>query len=64
MERGPFSLVTAIEELRRRKSSGSGLERREYGHRDPSRYPQKLALTSPTRCGRSVGIVGSRTQDM
>jgi hypothetical protein len=50
------------------KSSDSGLERREYGRRDPSRwsrgnlYPQKLALTSPTRGGRSVGIVRSRTQ--
>jgi hypothetical protein len=35
---------------------------------DPSRwprgtiYPQKLALTSPTSGGRSVGIVRSRTQ--
>jgi hypothetical protein len=50
------------------KSSGSCLENREYGRRDPSRwprgtlYPQKLALTSPTRGGRSVGIVRSRTQ--
>jgi hypothetical protein len=25
-------------------------------------YPQKLALTSPTSCGRSVGIVRSRTK--
>jgi hypothetical protein len=25
-------------------------------------YLQKLALTSPTSCGRSVGIVRSRTQ--
>ena len=25
-------------------------------------YPQKLALTSPTRGGRSVGIVRSRTK--
>jgi hypothetical protein len=25
-------------------------------------YPQKLALTSPTSGGRSVGIVRSRTQ--
>jgi hypothetical protein len=46
-----------------KKSSGSGLEIREYGRRDPSRwprstfYPQKLALTSPTS-----GIVRSRTQ--
>jgi hypothetical protein len=50
--------------------SGSCLENREYGRRDPSRsprgtrYPQKLALTSPTSGGRSVGIVRSRTQTM
>jgi hypothetical protein len=50
------------------KSSGSCLERREYSRRDPSRwqrgtfYPQKLALTSSTSGGRSVGIVRSRTQ--
>jgi hypothetical protein len=52
------------------KSSGSCLENREYGRRDPSRwprgtlYPQKLAMTSPTSGGRSVGIVRSRTQTM
>jgi hypothetical protein len=46
------------------KSSGSCLENREYGRRDPSRwprgtlYPQKLATTSP-RSG-----VRSRTQTM
>jgi hypothetical protein len=48
--------------------SMNGLEKRKYGRRDPSRwprgsfYPQKLALTSPTSGGRSVGIVRSRTQ--
>jgi hypothetical protein len=36
LERGPLSLVTT-EELLDRKSRGSGLERREYGRRDPSR---------------------------
>jgi ferredoxin len=52
------------------KSSGSCLENREYGSRDPSRWPrgtlnpQKLASTSPTSGGRSVGIVCSRTQTM
>jgi hypothetical protein len=46
----------------------SVLEIREYGRRDPSRWPrgtlhpQKLALTSPTSCGRSVGIVSLRTK--
>jgi hypothetical protein len=68
LERGLLSIVSTIEELLERKSSGSGLESREYGSRDPSRwsrgtlYPQKLALTSPTSGFRSVGIVRSRTQ--
>jgi hypothetical protein len=52
------------------KSSGSCLENREYVRRDPSRwprwtlYPQKLAITSPTIGGRSVGIVFSWSQTM
>jgi hypothetical protein len=64
----PLSLVSTIEELLERKSSGSGLESREYGRKNPSRwprgtlYPQKLALTSPTSGGRSVGMVRSLTQ--
>jgi hypothetical protein len=36
LERGPLSLVSTSEELLGRKSSGSGLEIREYGSRDPS----------------------------
>jgi hypothetical protein len=68
LKRGPLSLVSTIEELLERKSSGSGLENREYGRRDPSRllrgtlYPHKLALYSPTSGGPSVGIVRSQTQ--
>jgi hypothetical protein len=60
--------VSTTEELLGRKSSGSCLEIREYGRRDPSRwprgtlYPQTLALASPTSGGRSVGIVRLRTQ--
>jgi hypothetical protein len=42
LERGPLSLVSTIEELLVRKSSGSGLERREYGRRDPSRLPRGI----------------------
>jgi hypothetical protein len=34
LERVPLSLMTTTEELLERKSSGSGLESREYGHRD------------------------------
>jgi hypothetical protein len=70
LERGPLSLVSTIEELLEIKSSGSGLENRDYGRRDSSRwqrgtvYPQQLTLTSSTSCGRSVGIVRSRTQAM
>jgi hypothetical protein len=62
LERGPLSLVSITVELLWRNSSGSGLENREYGCGDPLRWPrntlcpQKLALTSPTGCGRSVGI--------
>jgi hypothetical protein len=46
----------------------TGVEIREYGHGDQLRwprdtlYPQKLALTSPTSGGRSVGIIRSRTE--
>jgi hypothetical protein len=68
LKRGPLSLVSSIEELLLRKSSGSALENREYGCRNLSHcprgplYPQNLAVTSPTSDGRSVGIVRSRTQ--
>jgi hypothetical protein len=68
LEWGSFSLVTTIEELLGRNSSGSGLESRGYVHGDPLRwprdtfYPQKLALTSSTSGGRSVGIVRSQTK--
>jgi hypothetical protein len=68
LERGPLSLVSKTEELLGRNSSGSGLENREYGLGDPLRrlrdtlYAQKLALTSPTCGGRSVGIVCLRAK--
>jgi hypothetical protein len=65
LEWDPLSLVSTTEELLERKSSGSGLEDREYGSGDPLRLPrdilspQKLALTSPTSGDRSVSIVRS-----
>jgi hypothetical protein len=68
LERSPLSLVSTIEELLGRKNSRSGLQNREYGRREPSRwpggtlYPQKLELNLPTISGSSVGIVRSRTQ--
>jgi hypothetical protein len=70
LERGPLSLVSTIEELLEIKSSGSGLENRDYSHRDsPSwqrgtLYPQHLTLTSSISGGRSVGIVRSRIRAM
>jgi hypothetical protein len=68
LEQCPLSLVSTIEELLERKSSDSGLETeitaawiRRADHVAPS-YSQKLALTSPTSGGRSVGTVRSRAQ--
>jgi hypothetical protein len=54
LERGPLNLVSTIEGILGRKSSGSGLESKEYGRIDQLRWPrgtlylQTLALTSPT----------------
>jgi hypothetical protein len=69
LEQGPLSLVSTNEELLERKSSGSGLEIREYGRRGSVMLTKwhplsakKLTLTSPPSGGRSVGIVRSRTQ--
>jgi hypothetical protein len=68
LDRGPLSLVSTIEELRERNSSGFGLESLEYGRGDPLRWPndtlylQTLALISPTSSGRSVGIFRSQTK--
>jgi hypothetical protein len=68
LERGPLSLVSTTEELFERKvvapvykteNTAAGIR-----HADHTLYPQKLAITSPTSGGRSVGIVRSRTQTM
>jgi hypothetical protein len=63
LERGPLSLLSITEELLEWKSSGSGSRKQRIRPWDPLRrprdtlYPQKLALTSQTSGGRSVGIV-------
>jgi hypothetical protein len=54
LERGQLTLVSKIEELCERKTSGSGLESGEYGPTNPSHHVARsirkiLALTSPTR---------------
>jgi hypothetical protein len=62
LERGPLSLVSTTEELLGRTSSGSGLENRDYGRRDPQRWPrntnysQKLAPISPTSGGHLENV--------
>jgi hypothetical protein len=70
LERGPLSLVCTTEELLDKKSCGSCLEIentavgiRDADHVAPS-IRRKLAITSPTSGGRSVGIVRLRTQTM
>jgi hypothetical protein len=68
LERVPLSLVSTIEELLERKSSGSGLDKRDYRRRDPARRRRFTSLS--TKVGTnfadkrwsSVGIVLSRTQ--
>jgi hypothetical protein len=64
LERGPLSLVSRTEELLERKSSGSGLENREYGRRDPSSWPGGTPLSSKFGTNfadkrRSLGRYGS-----
>jgi hypothetical protein len=68
LERGPLSLVSTTEELLGKESSGSDLESREYAvgirhadHVAPS-IRKKLALTSLTSGGCSVGIVRLRIE--
>jgi hypothetical protein len=68
LERGPLSLVRITEELLEWESSGSGQENRINGQgirwadqATPS-IRKKLALTSPTSGGRSVGVVHLRTK--
>jgi hypothetical protein len=63
LERGSLSLVRIIEELLERTIAAPVYKTEINGRGDPLRwprdtlYPLKLALTSPTSGGRSVGIV-------
>jgi hypothetical protein len=64
LKRGPLSLLSTTEGLLGRKSSCSGLENRQYGRRDPSRwtrgtiYPQKIGSNFADR-RRSLGRYSS-----
>jgi hypothetical protein len=70
LERGPLSLMSTTEELRDRKvavpvykTENTDVGIRHADHVVPS-IRKKLAITSPTNGGRSVGIVRLRTQTM
>jgi hypothetical protein len=70
LERGPLSLVSTTEELLDRKvaapvykTENTAVGTRHADHVAPS-IRKKLAITSPTCGGCSVGIVRSRTQTM
>jgi hypothetical protein len=68
LERGPLNLVRIIEELLERIVAASVKKTEINGRRDLLRwlrdtlYPLKLAPSSPTSGGRSVGIVRWRTK--
>jgi hypothetical protein len=70
LERGQLSLVSTTEELLDRKvaapiykTENTAVGIRHVDHVAPF-IRKKLAITSPTSGGRSVGIVCSRTQTM
>jgi hypothetical protein len=61
LEWGPLSLVSTNEELLGRKSSGSSLESREHGRRDPSRCPLGTPISAKVITNFAVqeAVVGS-----
>jgi hypothetical protein len=46
--------VSTIEELLERKSSGFGPESREYGRRDPSRWPRGTIYPQQRTTGQNL----------
>jgi hypothetical protein len=56
LERGPLSLVSIIEELLARKSSGSGLENRYYGRRGSAALTTRHLPNGKSAVARSVSF--------
>jgi hypothetical protein len=65
LKRGPLSLVSTTEELLDRKvaAPNTAVGIRHADHVATS-IRKRLAITSPTSGGRSVGVVRSQTQTM
>jgi hypothetical protein len=59
LERGPLGLVSTTEELLGRNSSGFGLESRECGRRDSSRWPRGTLYPQKVGKRRSLGRYSS-----
>jgi hypothetical protein len=54
LEQGPLSLVSTVEELLGRKSSGSGLENRNYGRKETSALTTRNPSIRQAAIARSV----------
>jgi hypothetical protein len=64
LERGPLSLVSTIEELLGKKSSGFGLENRDYGRSVPPLWPRDTPVSEKVCTNfadkrRSLGLYDS-----
>jgi hypothetical protein len=61
LKRDPLSLVSTIEELLGRKSSGSGQENREYGSRDLHAVYMAPSIRSIARSVQFASVLRARS---